>query len=74
MTPHGICAAARRCGCVCGARPGQPCACHPDGVHMARVARARAAGLIALADFAEAVHDADRFTGYSLLLDEEAAR
>lgn len=73
MTLHGICLAARQCVCVCGASPGQPCACRPDGVHMARIARARAAGLIALADFAEAVHGADRFTGYSLLLDEDVA-
>lgn len=49
------------CTC-CQAAEEQPCDCCPGGVHYARLSRACAAGVISLADFADAIHD-DVFDG-----------
>lgn len=69
MTLHQICAEARHTSCVCGAAPGQPCRCQPPGVHLARFAHAFRAGLISEPDFASVIHDADVFTGTTIILD-----
>ena len=74
MTVHEICQQAEATGCACGAAPGKPCDCQPaapGGVHLARIAHARRAGLIEAADFAAVIHDADVFTGYTIILDPE---
>ena len=71
MTLHQIVAETIHVTCVCGAS--RDAACTPGGVHYARLAHARRAGLISLADFASAIHDADRFGGLDVLLDPEVA-
>lgn len=73
LSDHGICEAARQCDCVCGAACGQPCNCAEIGVHMARVARARRFGFLGSAEFAQAIHDADVFTGLTVLIDPAGA-
>ena len=73
MTLHQIVAATEHVPCVCGAAPDQPCECAPHGVHYARLARARRAQLLSAEDFGQAIHDADVFTGLSVLLDPAGA-
>jgi hypothetical protein len=74
MTLHEICEQARHTMCSgCGAHAEQPCACGAIGVHYARVARARRLDWIGPADFAQAIHDADVFTGTTVLLDPGVA-
>lgn len=72
MTLHEIVAQTEHVPCVCGATPDHPCQCTPRGVHYARLARARRAGLIEAADFGQAIHDADRFSGLDILIDPQA--
>lgn len=69
MTLHQIVTETEHVSCVCGATPDQRCDATPHGVHYARLAHARRAGLIEADDFAQAIHDADVFTGLSVLLD-----
>ena len=71
MTLHEVVIESTHVPCVCGALPEQPCICQ-DGVHLARVARARRAQFISRADFAAAIHDADVFTGLTVLIDPGA--
>jgi hypothetical protein len=70
VTLHEIVTETEHVTCVCGAPLDQPCT--PGGVHYARLAHARRAQLITAADFGQAIHDADVFTGMSVLLDPEA--
>ena len=72
MNTHEICVATRNAGCVCGAPAGRDCDCGPGAVHLARAARARRSGLISHGDFASVVHDADVFTGLTLIIDPAA--
>ena len=69
MNTHEICVATRNAGCVCGAPAGSPCDCGPGAVHLARAARACWSGLISHGDFASVIHDADVFTGLTLVID-----
>lgn len=57
--------------CVCGAPAGDPCICPETrpGIHLARIARARAQGVITFADFAEILHGAVVCTGYTVVID-----
>jgi len=71
LTLHEICVATRHADCVCGAGPEHTCTCGPGGVHYARLARARARGYLSAADFAAGIHDADIFTGRTVLLDPQ---
>lgn len=73
MTLHQIIETARHTSCSCGAAPDQPCACQPGGVHLSRVARARASYLISADDFAAVIHDDDVFWGSTVVLDPERA-
>lgn len=64
---------ARRVSCTCcQAAEGQPCECCPGGVHYARLSRACAAGVIGLADFADAIAD-DVFSGADVFNPDGAA-
>lgn len=71
--PGQMCEAARGTYCGgCGAAAGQPCSV--PGVHYARLARARRAGLIGHADFASAIHDAGVFDGMAVFPGPEAGQ
>lgn len=72
---HIICDVARRgepCT-VCHVAAGQPCAAPRPGVHLCRICRAATDGLITMLDEVSVMHDADVFTGASLVLDEVSA-
>ena len=71
MNIHGICEVARRgepCS-VCHILAGQ--SCPGGGVHLCRICLAAHDGLITMLDAASVMHDADVFTGASLVLDPE---
>jgi hypothetical protein len=73
MTLHAIVLAARAhedCA-TCHAPATHPCDC-AGAVHLCRIARAAHHGHITMRDFATVCHDADVFTGASLVLDEVA--
>jgi hypothetical protein len=75
MTLHEVVTETRHVSCACGASADQDCTCGHRGVHYARLAHARRAGYLDAGDFAQAIHDADVFTGLTVLLDpEEVAR
>ena len=63
---------ARHVSCVCGAPEDKPCDCRTNGVHYARLSRACAAGVISLADFADAIHD-DTYGGGDVFAPDGAA-
>ncbi|HEY7431918.1 MAG TPA: hypothetical protein VH641_14450 [Streptosporangiaceae bacterium] len=73
MNLHEITETARHTSCSCGATPGQPCTCEPGGVHLSRVARARASHLLSAEDFASVIADHDVYAGSTVVLDPEAA-
>ena len=73
MTLHGIVTTAQRhekCS-VCGCQPGEACA-NCNGTHLCRIALAAHDGHITQADLASVMHDADVFTGMSVVLDGAA--
>lgn len=72
MTLHEIVTEATHTTCACGAGCDQPCHDGGAGVHLARVAHARRAGLIEAADFAQVIHDAEVFTGLTVVIDPGA--
>jgi hypothetical protein len=69
LTLHEIVVMTTFASCVCDAGDGCLCTASPPGVHYARLARARRRGFIGREDFAQAIHDADVFTGMSVLID-----
>jgi hypothetical protein len=74
VNAHAMCQAARAhedCA-VCHATKTHPCDC-PGAVHLCRIALAAHEGHITMRDFAAVIHDADVFTGASLVLDEVSA-
>ena len=75
MNTHGICEVARRgepCT-VCHAIAGESCRATGGGTHLCRICRAAHDGLVTQLDLASVMHDADVFTGASVVLDGEAA-
>ncbi len=72
-TDHQICEQARQVACVCGAAPGQPCGIVPAGVHMARVSRARAHGLLGHADVSWVIHQAGVHNEFTVVPDDRTA-
>lgn len=74
MTTHAICVQARHEPCsVCRAAPEQPCVADCPAVHLSRICLAAHHGRITRLDEASVMHDADVFTGRSLVLDEVTA-
>ena len=67
LTIHEILTVAGEATCaICGPAP---CVCRPGGVHLCRVARARADGILSAEDFACVICDADVYTGTTVVID-----
>jgi hypothetical protein len=71
MTLHEVVTETRHVSCACGAGADQDCTCGHGGVHYSRLARATRAGYVGPEEFAWAIHEADVFTGGTVLVDEE---
>ncbi len=69
-----ICEAAKLTNCaICGAGHGWAClVAGPPGCHLARLARARASGLITAAEMTSVLQDSDVFTGATIVRDGAA--